>query len=70
MCEAFQGVEYKLAVMWGGPLGPTAKLRTATADLHNYAFQKGAGIRGGGIDFMHGLLDAPAWAQASTSKAT
>ena len=61
MCEAFEGVEYKLAVMWGGPLGPTAELRTATADLHEYAFKKGAGIRGGGIDFMHGLLDAPAW---------
>ncbi len=61
MCDAFQGVEYKLAVMWGGPLGPTAELRTATADLHEHAFEKGAGIRGGGIDFMHGLLDAPAW---------
>lgn len=61
MCEAFKGVEYKLAVMWGGPLGPTAELRTATADLHEYAFKKGAGIRGGGIDFMHQLLDAPAW---------
>ena len=61
MCMAFEGVEYKLAVTWGGPLGPIPELRTATADLHEYAFKKGAGIRGGGIDFMHGLLDAPAW---------
>jgi hypothetical protein len=61
MCDAFEGVEYKLAVMWGGPLGPTAELRTATADLHQHAFAKRTGIRGGGIDFMHGLLDAPAW---------
>jgi hypothetical protein len=68
MCEAFKGVEYKLAVMWGGPLGPTAELRTATADLHEYAFKKGAGIRGGGIDFMHGLLDAPAWGASVDSQ--
>ncbi|MHB8900347.1 MAG: carbohydrate binding domain-containing protein, partial [Thermoguttaceae bacterium] len=61
MCEAFKGVEYKLAVMWDGPFGPTAELRTATAGLHQHAIEKGAGIRGGGIDFMHGLLDAPAW---------
>ena len=68
MCDAFKGVEYKLAVMWGGPLGPTAELRTATAHLHEYAFEKGAGIRGGGIDFMHGLLDAPAWAASVSSQ--
>ena len=68
MCEAFKGVEHKLAVMWGGPLGPTAELRTATADLHEYAFEKGAGIRGGGIDFMHGLLDAPAWGASIDSQ--
>ena len=61
MCNVFKGVEYKLAVMWGGPIGPNAAFRTATAGLHEYAFKKGAGIRGGGIDFMHGLLDAPAW---------
>jgi hypothetical protein len=61
MCLAFRGVEYKLAVMWGGPIGPTTELRAATSDLHLDAFQQGCGIRGGGIDFMHGLLDAPAW---------
>lgn len=61
MCEVFRGVEYKLAVMWSGPMGPTAAMKTATADLHEYAFRKGAGIRGGGIDFMNGLVDAPAW---------
>ncbi len=61
MCGVFDGVEYKLAVMWGGPLGPDAAFRTATANLHEYAFRQGTGIRGGGIDFMHGLLDAPAW---------
>ncbi len=68
MCDAFKGVEYKLAVMWGGPLGPTAELRTATAHLHEHAFDKGAGIRGGGIDFMHSLLDAPAWAASVSSQ--
>ena len=61
MCDVFKGVEYKLAVMWHGPLGQTPEFREATADLAEYAFRKGAGIRGGGIDFMHVLLDAPAW---------
>lgn len=61
MCEVFKGAEHKLAVMWGGPMGPTPELRTATADLHEYAFKKGAGIRGGGIDFMHVLLQEEAW---------
>lgn len=62
MCEAFAGAEQKLAVMWQGPLGPTDALRGATAGLHEYAFGKGCGIRGGGIDFMISLMDAPAWA--------
>ncbi|HUT90759.1 MAG TPA: hypothetical protein VMY37_14745 [Thermoguttaceae bacterium] len=61
MCEVFRGVEHKLAVTWGGPLGPNAAFQTATADLHEYAFTKGAGIRGGGIDFMNSLIVAPAW---------
>ena len=64
MCEAFQGVEYKLAMMWDGPLGPNAAFRAATADLSQYALRKGTGIRGGGIDFMHVLLNAPAWGAA------
>ncbi|HPA19722.1 MAG TPA: hypothetical protein PLU30_18380 [Verrucomicrobiae bacterium] len=64
MCEVFKGSEHKLAVMWGGPLGPTDEFRAATADLHEYAFKKGAGIRGGGIDFMHGLVAEPAWASS------
>lgn len=61
MCEVFNGAEHKLAVMWGGPIGPTPEFRTATADLHEYAFEKGAGIRGGGIDFMHVLVQEEAW---------
>jgi hypothetical protein len=61
MCEVFRGAEHRLAVMWGGAIGPTAEFRSATADLHEYAFRKGAGIRGGGIDFMHGLMEDEAW---------
>lgn len=62
MCEAFKGVEHKLALMFGGPLGPTAEFRKATAGLVDYAIGKGVGNRGGGIDFMHGLFDSPGWA--------
>ena len=61
MCQAFKGVEYKLAWMSGGAVGPTPAYRNATAGLWSYAFSKGAGIRGGGIDFMHHIFDAPAW---------
>lgn len=61
MCEVFKGAEHKLAVTWGGPIGPNSEFREATAHLHQYAIDKGAGIRGGGIDFMHGLVNEPAW---------
>jgi len=66
MCEAFKGVEYKLALMFAGPIGPTVEFREATAGLVDYAFSKGTGIRGGGIDFMHGLFDSPGWASRLT----
>ena len=62
MCDAFKGVEHKLAVMFGGTLGHTPEFRKATAGLVDYAFAKGAGIRGGGIDFMHGLFSSSGWA--------
>lgn len=62
MCQAFRGVEYKLAWMSGGAVGPTQPYKDATADLWSYALSQGAGIRGGGIDFMHHIFDAPAWA--------
>jgi len=61
MCKAFQGVEYKLALMFAGPFGPTPEFRRATAGLVDYALSKGVGVRGGAIDFMHGLYNAPAW---------
>ena len=66
MCEAFKGVEYKLAWMAGGPVGPTAPYRAATEGLADYAFSKGTGIRGGGIDFMHGLFNSPSWGSRLT----
>jgi len=62
MCLAFKGVEHKLALMFGAPLGPTAEFRSATAGLVGYAISRGAGIRGGGIDFMHMLFNSPGWA--------
>ncbi len=61
MCQVFKGVEYKLAVTWQGPIGPTSEFKATTADLYQHAIDKGTGIRGGGIDFMNALLDAPAW---------
>ncbi|MBN2451272.1 MAG: hypothetical protein JXR77_12845, partial [Lentisphaeria bacterium] len=61
MLRAFAGVEYKLAWMSGGPVGPNAAYRSATADLWRYALEKGTGIRGGGIDFQHVLFQEPAW---------
>jgi len=67
MCMAFKGVEYKLAWMGGGPVGPTPGYRAATTGLAEYAFSKGAGVRGGGIDFQHGLFAAPAWASRITA---
>lgn len=62
MCAAFKGVEYKLAVMFADPLGPTAEFRAATRDLCDHAISRGTGIRGGGIDFMHVLFDSRGWA--------
>ena len=62
MLAAFQGVEYKLAWMSGGPVGPSEAYRKATEGLWRYALDHGTGIRGGGIDFQHGLFSAPAWA--------
>jgi hypothetical protein len=62
MCEVFHGVEYKLALMFAGPLGPTPEFKKATAGLVDYAINKGVGVRAGGIDFMHSLYIAPAWA--------
>ena len=64
MCEAFKGVEYKLAVMFDGPLGPTPEFRAATAGLCDYSLKRGTGIRGGGIDFMQVLFNAPGWASS------
>jgi len=61
-CAAFKGVEFKLASMFAGPLGVTAEFRAATLELWKYPLDHGTGIRGGGIDFMHGLFDAPGWA--------
>jgi hypothetical protein len=61
MCEVFHGVEYKLALMFAGPLGSTPAFKKATAGLVDYAIGKGVGVRGGGIDFMHALYVAPAW---------
>lgn len=62
LCTAFKGVEFKLALMFGGPLGPTPEFRKATAGIVDYALSKGVGVRGGAIDFMHALYVAPAWA--------
>jgi hypothetical protein len=61
MCQGFKGAENKLAVMFGGALGPTAEYRGATEGLCEYAIERGAGIRGGGIDFMHGLFNEKGW---------
>lgn len=61
IATAFEGVEYKLAWMSGGPVGQDATYREATQDIWRYAFEQGAGIRGGGIDFMHHIFTAPAW---------
>ena len=36
-------------------------MRQATAHLWQTALARGCGIRGGGIDFQHGLFAAPAW---------
>ena len=62
MLKAFQGVGYKLAWVSGGPVGPNEAYREATKDLWRYAIDHGTGIRGGGIDFQHGMFSAPAWA--------
>lgn len=66
MLAAFAGAEYKLAWMSGGPVGPNQAYRDATADLWQYALDHGTGIRGGGIDFQHGLFRAPAWGSSLT----
>lgn len=66
MCEVFHGVECKLALMFGGPLGPNAEFRQATAGLVDYAIGKGVGVRGGGIDFVHALYNDPAWGSSLT----
>lgn len=62
MLKVFKGVEYKLAWMSGGPVGPNKTYREATKDLWKYALEHGTGIRGGGIDFQHTMFSAPAWA--------
>lgn len=61
MCAAFEGAEHKLAFMSGGPVGPTAAFRASTANIWKYAFSRGTGIRGGGIDFQHSLFVGEAW---------
>ena len=61
MLLAFKGVEYKLAWMSGNAVGPTQAYKDANKDLWKYALDHGTGIRGGGIDFQHGLFNAPAW---------
>ncbi len=61
MTAAFEGAEHKLAWMSGGPVGQDAAYKEATKDVWRYAFEQGAGIRGGGIDFMHHIFSAPAW---------
>jgi len=66
MLVAFKGAEHKLAWMSGGPVGPTDAYRNATADIWKYALDHGTGIRGGGIDFMNGLINQPAWASTWT----
>ncbi len=66
MLAAFQGAEYKLAWMSGGAVGSNQAYRDATADLWQYALDHGTGIRGGGIDFQHGLFRAPAWGSSVT----
>lgn len=66
MLGAFQGVEHKLAWMSGGPVGPNQAYREATADIWKYAIDRGCGIRGGGIDFQHGLFSEPAWGSSLT----
>jgi hypothetical protein len=63
MLEAFRGVESKLAWMSAGPLAAGQKgheeYARQTAGLAEYAFQRGTGWRGGGIDFQNVLLQAP-----------
>ncbi|VGO20833.1 beta-galactosidase [Pontiella sulfatireligans] len=60
MCEAFNGVEYKLAWMAKGPVGPK-RYAEVTEEPVNYAFEKGCGIRNGAIDNLNLLWDEPAW---------
>ena len=67
MCDAFKGVEYKLAVTFGGPFGPNAEYRKATAGLAEYAIARGVGVRGGGVDFMHVFYNDPAWGTKRTA---
>ncbi len=62
MLEAFHGVEHKLAWMNAGALAAGQKGHEAytrkTEGLFEYALGKGAGWRGGGIDFQNVLLEA------------
>ncbi|OHD61269.1 MAG: hypothetical protein A2096_07015 [Spirochaetes bacterium GWF1_41_5] len=63
MTAAFKGVEYKLANMFDGPVGPPT-YASVNGDLWTYAFDRGTGIRGGGIDFQHGLFSAEGWSSS------
>ncbi len=66
MLLGFKGVEYKLAWMAPGPVGPNRAYKMATSGLWDYALGHGTGIRGGAIDFMGSLVDSPAWASTLT----
>jgi hypothetical protein len=59
MLAAFAGVEGKLA--WMNPdetITGVPGYREATAGLQAYVLERGAGYRGGGIDFQHSLFTA------------
>ncbi|OPZ18554.1 MAG: hypothetical protein BWZ10_01028 [candidate division BRC1 bacterium ADurb.BinA364] len=62
MLKVFKGVEYKLA--WTNPgkgiVWKPDNYAQATEHLWKYAMDRGAGWRGGGVDFMNVLYDAPA----------
>ncbi len=66
MLLGFKGVEYKLAWMSGGPVGPTPEYKKATENIWKYAIDHGTGIRGGAVDFMASPLDSPAWGSKLT----
>jgi hypothetical protein len=63
MLDAFRGVEHKLAWMTAGRVGAGQKgheqYAEKTAGLFETVLARGAGWRGGGIDFQNVLLEAP-----------